>query len=96
MVRLVRYVYHLHFIWIEKIHALKSFLLQKDVDTAIHYLEPVHPLPIYSYLGYKRGDFSLAEKWANDILSLPMFAGLREDEIGYVANMMRTFSNAGF
>jgi len=75
----------------EKRDALKSFLSSKGVDTAIHYPTPVHLQPAYSYLGHKRGDFPLAEKWADSILSLPMFVGLRLDEIEYVAEAIRTF-----
>jgi dTDP-4-amino-4,6-dideoxygalactose transaminase len=92
----VRRVYHLYVIRTAKRDALKSFLSSKGVDTAIHYPTPVHLQPAYSYLGHKRGDFPLGERWADDVLSLPMFVGLREHEMEYVANMMRTFFNARF
>ena len=91
LARQARHVYHLYVIRSEKRDALKSFLSSKGVDTAIHYPTPVHLQPAYSYLGHKRGDFPLAEKWADSILSLPMFVGLRLDEIEYVAEAIRTF-----
>lgn len=86
-----RPVYHLYVIQVEKRDALKSFLSSKSIDTAIHYPTPAHLQPAYSHLGYKRGDFPVAEKWSDDILSLPMFVGLRRDEIEYVADAMREF-----
>ena len=86
-----RPVYHLYAIRSEERDSLKSFLASRGVDTAIHYPTPVHLQPAYSHLGYKRGDFPLAEKWADSVLSLPMFIGLRQDEIEYVADTIRTF-----
>jgi len=86
-----RPVYHVYVIHVEKRDALKDFLSSKGIDTAIHYPTPVHLQPAYSHLGYRRGDFPVAEKWSGDILSLPMFVGLRRDEIEYVAGAIREF-----
>jgi dTDP-4-amino-4,6-dideoxygalactose transaminase len=87
----VRPVYHLYVIRTQKRDALKSFLSSQGVDTAIHYPTPVHLQLAYTHLGYKQGDFPFAENWADDVLSLPMFVGLRQDEIEYVAHAIRTF-----
>ena len=87
----VRHVYHLYVIRTEKRDALKSFLSSKGVDTAVHYPRPVHLQPAYSHLGYKEGDFPQSERWAKKILSLPIFVGLREEEIEYVADAIKAF-----
>jgi len=80
-----RHVYHLYAIRTEKRDALQEFLKSKGVGTAIHYPTPIHLQPAYKHLGYRPGDFPVAESWAREILSLPMFVGLRDEEIEYVA-----------
>ena len=87
----VRHVYHLYVIRTEKRDALRSFLSSRGIDTAIHYPKPVHLQPAYNHLGYKRGDFPKSESWADEIVSLPMFVGLRDEEIEYVSNAIKVF-----
>jgi dTDP-4-amino-4,6-dideoxygalactose transaminase len=87
----VRHVYHLYVIRTEKRDALKSFLSSRGIDTAIHYPKPVHLHRAYSHLGYKHGDFPRSERWADEVLSLPMFVGLREEEIEYVSDAIKAF-----
>ena len=45
----------------------------------------------YAYLGHKRGDFPLAERYADEVLSLPMYNGMTEDEQGYVIETINAF-----
>jgi dTDP-4-amino-4,6-dideoxygalactose transaminase len=87
----VRHVYHLYAVRSEKRDVLKTFLEEKNVGTAIHYPRPVHVQPAYRHLGYKENDFPEAEKWAREVLSLPLFPGLRSEEIEYVADMIKMF-----
>ena len=58
--------------------------LLPDVETNIHYPTPVHLQPAYADLGYARGDFPVAEAFADQTLSLPMFPGLTETQIDFV------------
>jgi dTDP-4-amino-4,6-dideoxygalactose transaminase len=86
-----RHVYHLYVIKSEKRDALQEFLTSKGVATAVHYPTPIHLQPAYRHLGYRRGDFPVAERWSGEILSLPMFVGLRDEEVEYVASAVAEF-----
>ena len=86
-----RHVYHLYVIKSEKRDALQEFLKTKGVGTAIHYPTPIHLQPAYEHLGHRTGDFPVAERWAREILSLPMFVGLRDEELEYVISTVAEF-----
>ncbi|UCF79696.1 MAG: DegT/DnrJ/EryC1/StrS family aminotransferase [Candidatus Eiseniibacteriota bacterium] len=86
-----RHVYHLYVLLSEKRDALMKFLSSRGIGTAIHYPSPIHLQPAYSQLAHKEGDFPEAEKWAREVLSLPMFPGLRREEVEHVAGTIREF-----
>ncbi len=71
--------------------ALKAFLDDNKIGCAIYYPVPLHLQKCFAYLGYKKGDFPEAEKAAAEVLSLPVFPELTEDEIGYVAGKIIEF-----
>lgn len=60
---------------------LANYLLSKGIATSIHYPIPPHLQKAYKELGYKVGDFPIAEKLAKTSLSLPFFPGITNDEI---------------
>jgi UDP-2-acetamido-2-deoxy-ribo-hexuluronate aminotransferase len=64
---------------------LIDFLKAKNIPTAIHYPQPVHLQECFSYLGLTRGSYPIAEKAANEILSLPMSAFITTGEQEYIA-----------
>jgi len=78
-----KHVYHLYVIRIEKEKRdkLREELKSKGIATGIHYPIPLHLQPAYNYLGYKKEDFPITEKACQEILSLPMFAELKEKQI---------------
>jgi dTDP-4-amino-4,6-dideoxygalactose transaminase len=80
-----RHIYHLYVVRSETRARLQQSLSESGVQTGIHYPVPVHLQPAYSFLGHKPGDFPEAERQANEVLSLPMFPELTEDEIKRVA-----------
>ena len=59
-------------------------LKEKGIPTAVHYPMPLHLQECFRYLGYKEGDFPIAEKISKEILSLPMNPYLTEEEIEYI------------
>ncbi|WP_027327384.1 DegT/DnrJ/EryC1/StrS family aminotransferase [Helicobacter pametensis] len=63
---------------------LSATLKKRGIPTAIHYPIPLHLQEAFAYLGYKRGDFPVSEKVADEILSLPMNAFLTEVEQEYI------------
>jgi len=71
----------------ELIEYLKSF----EIGTIIHYPIPPHLSNAYAYLGYTKGDFPIAEAKANDILSLPFYNGMSEEELSFVIEKLNQF-----
>lgn len=57
----------------------------------MHYPIPIHLQPAYKNLGYKKGDFPIAEMLSEEILSLPMFPEIKEEEIKYVCREIENF-----
>lgn len=60
----------------------------KGVPTAIYYPLPLHLQEVFSYLGYKNGDFPITEKVSLDIMALPMSAFLKDDEQDYIIEVI--------
>jgi len=63
---------------------LQAKLKEANIPTAVHYPMPLHLQECFSYLGYKKGDFSIAERVSKEILSLPMNPYLKDEEIEYI------------
>lgn len=87
------HVYHLFVITTNQRDKLQSFLKEKGIDTLIHYPLPPHLQKAYVHLGLKKGDYPIAEKMANECLSLPMYVGLTDNELDYVCDMIKIFGN---
>lgn len=84
-----KHVYHLYPIRTESRDYMLSGLKEKDIFCGIHYPVPLHLTGAYSGLGYKKGDFPVAEKIADELLSLPLFPELTDTQIHYVADMVK-------
>jgi dTDP-4-amino-4,6-dideoxygalactose transaminase len=82
-------VYHLYVIKVADRDGVQKKLADKGVSTALHYPIPLHLQNAYKGLGYKKGDFPVSEKQADEILSLPMFPELTEEQIRYVADSVK-------
>lgn len=85
------HVYHIFLIRTKKRNALQEYLKKNGIGTLIHYPVPPHLSKAYSYLGYKKGTFPIAEKLANTSLSLPMFPELTQKELDYVVAAIKKF-----
>ncbi|MBI2550671.1 DegT/DnrJ/EryC1/StrS family aminotransferase [Candidatus Woesearchaeota archaeon] len=86
-----RHVYHIYCVRSQHRDKLAEFLKQKGISTAMHYPTPIHLQEAYTDLGYKEGSVPNCEKAAKEILSLPMFAELTEEEIAYVTDSVKEF-----
>src|SRR5438874_701510 len=84
-------VWHLYVIRAEQRDALKEHLIGRGINAGIHYPIPIHVQPAYLDLGYKKGDFPVTESCAHQVLSLPMYAEISQDQIEYVAKTIRDF-----
>ena len=87
----VKHVYHLYVIRAEDRDKLQIFLKENGISTGLHYPIPLHLTQAYAHFGYKKGDFPVAEKLSNEILSLPMYPELTEDQIDYVCEKIKAF-----
>lgn len=85
------HVYHLYVIRTEKRNDLQKYLLQHEIGTLIHYPIPPYLQKAYNGLGYKKGDFPVAEEIANTCLSLPLFPGLTQQEVFFVSEQIKKF-----
>ena len=64
-------------------------LTAKGIPTAVHYPIPMHLQEAYQYLGYKKGDFPVSEKIANEIMSIPMHPFLSDDDIEQIVTAVK-------
>jgi len=87
-----KHVYHIYAIRIKKRDELIKTLAEKGISYGIHYPVPLHLQDAYKSLGYKKGDFPVAEKCAEEIVSLPMFAELTSEQIETVSNEIKYFT----
>ena len=65
---------------------LQARLKEQGIPTAVHYPMPLHLQECFEYLGYKEGDFPVAEKVSQEIMSLPMNPYLTKDEVEFIVN----------
>lgn len=72
--------------------ALMNYLKDNEVGTIIHYPIPPHLSEAYAYLGKKKGDFPIAEKYASEVLSLPMYNGMTHEEQTTVIDLINSFN----
>jgi len=86
------HVYHLYIIRTNHRDALQNYLNENGIGTLIHYPIPPHLQKAYAYLGFKKGDFPIAEEIANTCLSLPLWPGLTETEIKFISEKITSFS----
>jgi dTDP-4-amino-4,6-dideoxygalactose transaminase len=101
------HVYHLYVILLNELltnqrEVIQQQLAEAGIQTGIHYPIPCHLQPAYRYLGYQQGDFPHAEKLCQQILSLPMYPGITQEQIEWVSqrlsaiagSLLATYSNA--
>lgn len=81
-----RPVYHLYIVRVAAREAVMSALNAAGVSTGIHYPVALHLSPAYRHLGFRPGDFPIAERACDEVLSLPMFPGLTREQQERVVN----------
>lgn len=84
-------VWHQFVIHCEKRDELKDYLEKQGIGTLIHYPIPPHLSEAYQYLGKKKGDLPIAERYAKEVLSLPMYNGMLNEEIDKVISAVNSF-----
>lgn len=82
-------VYHLYVIRVANRDAAAASLNEAGVATGIHYPVPIHLQPAYASLGLGVGSFPVAERAANEMISLPMYPELPDEAVDYVIDCVR-------
>jgi len=85
------HVFHLYVVRVRQRDALLDSLGKKGIKCGIHYPVPLHLEKAHRYLGYKAGDFPVAERLSREILSVPMYPELSEEEIAYAVDSVKDF-----
>jgi dTDP-4-amino-4,6-dideoxygalactose transaminase len=85
------HIFHLYVIRARRRDDLAAFLKTKGVYTGIHYPTALPFMPAYRYLGHRPSDFPAAHECQGEILSLPMYPELTDDQITYVADSIKEF-----
>lgn len=85
------HVFHLYVVRTNFRDKLLEFLNKEGIGAGIHYPMPIHLHGAFEYLEYRKGDFPVAEKLADTIVSLPLFPEITDAEIMYVKDKIKAF-----
>jgi dTDP-4-amino-4,6-dideoxygalactose transaminase len=85
------HIYHQYVIRVQQRDPLREFLKERGVGSEVYYPVPLHMQKCFAYLGYSPGDLPEAERAAGEVLALPMFPELEEDEQRYVVESIAEF-----
>ncbi|KKQ34490.1 MAG: pyridoxal phosphate-dependent protein [Microgenomates group bacterium GW2011_GWA2_37_6] len=83
--------FHLYVIRAPKRDRLLKYLHKNKIFAGIHYPVPIHLHKALRNLPYKKGDFPVTEKYASQIISLPIFPGMSEKEVGIITEAIKNF-----
>ena len=75
----------------DKVGEVKYYLNEKEIGTIIHYPIPPHLSEAYEYLGHTKGEYPITEKYAEEILSIPMYNGMTYEEQSFVIKALNDF-----
>jgi dTDP-4-amino-4,6-dideoxygalactose transaminase len=84
-------VWHIFGIRCKRRDELEKYLLDNGIMTNKHYPIPMHLQRCYDELGYKKGDFPIAEEISETELSIPMYYGMTDEQIQYVVDKINKF-----
>lgn len=86
-----RHAYHLFVVRTKDRDDLSGFLRSRGITTLVHYPTPIHLQEVYQRLGYKKGSLPQAERAAAEVLSLPLYPTMKEEEVVTVSNAIKAF-----
>ena len=84
-------IYHQYTITAPERDKLQKFLTENQIGSAVFYPKPLHLQDCFTGLGYKKGDFPIAEQLCDEVLSLPIYPELEPGQIEYVAETILKF-----
>ena len=83
--------YYVYTIRCEHRDELQAYLKEKGIGSAVYYPVPLYKQPAYAHLGFKAEDYPQAEKAAKEVLSIPMFPEITEEQVNRVCDAIRDF-----
>jgi dTDP-4-amino-4,6-dideoxygalactose transaminase len=86
-----RHIFHQYVIRAPERDRLKKFLMESGVGTDIYYPLPLHLQECYSFLKYRRGDLPISEKASEEVLALPIYPELTEEQQTMVVKAIQEF-----
>jgi dTDP-4-amino-4,6-dideoxygalactose transaminase len=86
-----KHVYYMYEIRTKKRNELMQFLKEKGISCGIHYPIPLHLQPAYANLGFKKGDYPVSEMLAKEILSIPIYPEISEEQRNYIVDNITQF-----
>jgi len=89
-----REVYQLYLVTAVRRDELVAFLISRGIEAKVHYPIPIHLQNAARDLGYKRGDFPVCERQADEIVTLPAHQHISEEEVAFTVAMIREFYSA--
>jgi len=84
-------VYYVFNILAERRDELSEYLKANEIGTSIYYPIPLHLQKCFEYLGYKKGDFPVAERICDNIMALPIYPEITEEEVEFVCETILKF-----
>ena len=85
------HVYHQYVVRAKRRDDLRQFLADRKIGTEIYYPVPIHLQPVFAYLGYRDGDLPESERAAREVVALPMFPELTDEEQQWVVESIAEF-----
>ena len=85
------HAYHLYIIKIEKRKELYDFLRKENIFSQVHYI-PIHLHPFYKSIGWKSGDFPIAEDYYEKCLSIPIYPSLERNQQNFIIEKIKSFN----
>jgi dTDP-4-amino-4,6-dideoxygalactose transaminase len=83
------HVFHIYAVRVKNRDEVLQRMAARGVNCSIHYPVPIHLQKAYAFLGYGQGSFPVAEKCAEEFLSLPMYPELKPDQINFVVETLK-------
>lgn len=86
-----KHVYHQYTVRCSEREKLREYLTSQGISTGIYYPGPLHLEEAYRYLGYKDGDLPEVERACREVMSLPVFPEMTDEQLAWVAHGIREF-----
>ena len=87
-------VYHLYVVRVAEREAFLAYLSEAGIGTGIHYPVPLHLQKAYQHLDFKKGDYPVTERVSAEIVSLPMYPQMTQEQLEEVAKKVKEFASA--